>query len=116
MLAREIVVADRGVVHLTHRMPWLVAFTFGLLHGLGFAGALGDIGLPERAIPLALLFFNLGVEAGQLAFVLFLLLLYKLAGREMAPTLLRTRPAMGYGLGALATFWFFQRLPPIWGG
>ncbi|MEQ1858176.1 MAG: HupE/UreJ family protein, partial [Longimicrobiales bacterium] len=116
MLAREIVVADRGVVHLTHRMPWLVAFVFGLLHGLGFAGALGDIGLPERAIPLALLFFNLGVEAGQLAFVLLLVALYRLAGGAFGPKLLRARPAMGYALGALATLWFFQRLPPVWGG
>ena len=116
MLAREIVVADRGVVHLTHRMPWLVAFVFGLLHGLGFAGALGDIGLPQRAIPLALLFFNLGVEAGQLAFVLSLLVLYRLAGGWVAPRLLRARPIMGYALGVLATFWFLQRLPPIWGG
>jgi len=116
MLAREIVVADQGVVHLTHRMPWLVAFVFGLLHGLGFAGALGDIGLPQRAIPLALLFFNLGVESGQLAFVLLLLALYRLAGGWVAPSLLRARPILGYALGALATLWFFQRLPPIWGG
>ncbi|MBM4183575.1 MAG: HupE/UreJ family protein [Gemmatimonadetes bacterium] len=116
MLAREIVVADRGVVHLTHRMPWLVAFVFGLLHGLGFAGALGDIGLPESAIPLALLFFNLGVEAGQLAFVLLLLALHRFAGGWVATRLLRARPVMGYALGALATLWFFQRLPPIWGG
>jgi hypothetical protein len=116
MLAREIVVADRGVVHLTHRMPWMVAFIFGLLHGLGFAGALGDIGLPERAIPLALLFFNLGVEAGQLAFVLVLLVLYRVAGSALGPKLARARPVLGYALGALATLWFFQRLPPVWGG
>jgi hypothetical protein len=116
MLAREIVVADRGVVHLTHRMPWLVAFVFGLLHGLGFAGALGEIGLPERAIPLALLFFNLGVEAGQLAFVLVLLALHRIAGRWLETRLARMRPAMGYALGALATLWFFERLPAVWGG
>jgi hypothetical protein len=116
LLAREIAVAQRGVVHLTHRMPWLVAFVFGLLHGLGFAGALGDIGLPERAIPLALLFFNLGVEAGQLGFVLLLVVLHRLAGGALGDKLLRARPAVGYALGALATLWFFQRLPPIWGG
>lgn len=116
MLAREIVVADRGIVHLTHRMPWLVAFVFGLLHGLGFAGALGDIGLPQGAIPLALLFFNLGVEAGQLAFVLVLLVLYRLAGGGLGERLLRAKPVMGYALGALATLWFFERLPAIWGG
>ncbi len=116
MLAREIVVADHGVVHLTHRMPWLVAFIFGLLHGLGFAGALGDIGLPQGAIPLALLFFNLGVEVGQLAFVLMLLVLYRLAGDGLVARLPRAKPVMGYGLGALATLWFFERLPAIWGG
>ena len=116
MLAREIVVAERGSMHLTHRMPWLVAFVFGLLHGLGFAGALGEIGLPERAIPLALLFFNLGVEAGQLAFVLALLVLHRLAGRALEARLANLRPAMGYALGALATLWFFERLPAVWGG
>jgi len=116
MLAREIVVADRGVMHLTHRMPWLVAFVFGLLHGLGFAGALGDIGLPERAIPLALLFFNLGVEAGQLAFVLALLAVYQVAGGALGARMRRARPYLGYALGALATLWFIQRLPPVWGG
>lgn len=116
LLAREIVVGERGVVHLTHRMPWLVAFVFGLLHGLGFAGALGEIGLPERAIPLALLFFNLGVEAGQLAFVCALLVLYRLAGGRVGERLPRARPAMGYALGALATLWFFERLPAVWGG
>ncbi|MGE0158880.1 MAG: HupE/UreJ family protein [Gemmatimonadales bacterium] len=116
MLAREIVVADSGTVHLTHRMPWLVAFVFGLLHGLGFAGALGEIGLPQSAIPVALLFFNLGVEAGQLAFVLVLLLLHRLVGGRLEPRMARMRPAMGYALGALATLWLFQRLPGVWGG
>ncbi|MGZ8263977.1 MAG: HupE/UreJ family protein, partial [Burkholderiales bacterium] len=56
---------SRGQVSLTERMPWLVAFVFGLLHGLGFAGALAEIGLPQNAIPLALLRFNIGVEIGQ---------------------------------------------------
>ena len=116
MLAREIVVADRGAVHLTHRMPWLVAFVFGLLHGLGFAGALGEIGLPQSAIPVALLFFNLGVEAGQLAFVLALLVVHRLVGRALEGRLERMKPAMGYALGALATLWFFERLPAVWGG
>jgi hypothetical protein len=116
MLAREIAVADRGAVHLTHRWPWVVAFVFGLLHGLGFAGALGDIGLPPSAIPVALLFFNLGVEAGQLAFVLTLLVLHRLAGGQLEARLGRMKPAMGYALGALATFWFIERLPAVWGG
>ena len=115
LLAREIVVADRGPAHLTHRKPWLVAFVFGLLHGLGFAGALGDIGLPESAIPSALLFFNLGVEVGQLAFVLVLLALHRLMQRTRPMRLPKLQPVSGYALGALATLWFFDRLPAIWG-
>ena len=118
LLAREIVVAGRGRVHLTHAMPWLVAFVFGLLHGLGFAGALSEIGLPSGAIPLALLFFNVGVEAGQLLFVLALAGVHALAGRlpALRAWLPRLHPVMGYAIGALATFWFFDRLPAVWGG
>lgn len=115
LLAREIVMADRGLVHLTHRKPWLVAFIFGLLHGLGFAGALGDIGLPQSAIPLALLFFNLGVEAGQLLFVVALLVAARAFGRAIRAHVPRLQPVLGYALGALATLWFFDRLPAIWG-
>ena len=115
LLAREIVAADRGLVHLTHRKPWLVAFIFGLLHGLGFAGALGDIGLPQSAIPLALLFFNLGVEAGQLVFVLALIAVARALEKTLRPRLTTLQPALGYALGALATLWFFDRLPAIWG-
>ena len=54
---------------LTERYPWIVAFAFGLLHGFGFAGALTEIGLPQNSIPMALLFFNVGVEIGQLLFI-----------------------------------------------
>jgi hypothetical protein len=115
LLAREIVMADRGLVHLTHRKPWLVAFIFGLLHGLGFAGALGDIGLPQSAIPLALLFFNLGVEAGQLLFVVALIVAARALGQAVRAHAPRLQPVLGYALGALATLWFFDRLPAIWG-
>jgi len=115
LLAREIVVGARGFVHLTHRQPWLVAFVFGLLHGLGFAGALGEIGLPESAIPLALLFFNLGVEAGQLLFVLAVLGVYSLMRANTRLSAPKFEPLVGYALGALATLWFFGRLPAIWG-
>jgi hypothetical protein len=66
-VARELLVGHDG--SLTRRKPWLVAFLFGLLHGFAFAGALAETGLPEGDIPLALLLFNLGVEAGQLIFV-----------------------------------------------
>ena len=69
LLAVEIARRDRGTGGLTARKPWLAAFTFGLLHGFGFAGALSQIGLPTGDVPLALLAFNLGVEAGQIAFI-----------------------------------------------
>lgn len=115
LLAREVVVADRGLLHLTHRKPWLVAFIFGLLHGLGFAGALGEIGLPESAVPLALLFFNLGVEVGQLVFVVALIVAARALQKTLRPHIPKLQPALGYALGALATLWFFDRLPAIWG-
>jgi hydrogenase/urease accessory protein HupE len=69
LVSVEILNARRGKPSLTARLPWLVAFSFGLLHGFGFAGALAEVGLPQHAIPVALLFFNIGVEIGQLVFV-----------------------------------------------
>ena len=68
-LASEIMHRRAGRPGLTYRQPWIVAFLFGLLHGLGFAGALSEVGLPANAIPFALLFFNVGVEIGQLLFI-----------------------------------------------
>jgi hypothetical protein len=68
-VAAEIVHAHLGKPGLTQRYPWIVAFTFGLLHGLGFASALAEVGLPQLSIPVALLFFNVGVEIGQLLFI-----------------------------------------------
>jgi hypothetical protein len=96
---------------LTARWPWLVAFSFGLLHGFGFASALQDLGLPRGDIPLALFAFNIGVECGQLAFVALVLALAALARRARADRLeaqaLRAAP---YAIGTLAAFWFFERL------
>jgi hydrogenase/urease accessory protein HupE len=113
LLAREVVMGSRGRVHLVHRRPWLVALAFGLLHGLGFAGALGQIGLRSVDIPLALFFFNLGVELGQLAFVVVALLASRVARSTANVPAARLKPALGYGLGALATLWFFERLPAV---
>ncbi|HSK38846.1 MAG TPA: HupE/UreJ family protein [Arenibaculum sp.] len=110
-LASELMRRRRDGPGLTERHPWLVAFSFGLLHGLGFAGALAEVGLPEADIPLALLVFNLGVEAGQLLFVAALLALSWLWRRAIVqppPPWLRDAPA--YAIGSLATFWLIERV------
>jgi len=109
-VACEIVHGDRGRPGLTARRPWIVAFTFGLLHGFGFAGALAALGLPERAIAPALLFFNVGVEVGQILFIAAVLLLTRSLRRvaQRWPRAVRTVPA--YGIGGLAMFWLIQRV------
>ena len=121
-VAAEIVHGLRGRAGLTGRYPWVVAFTFGLLHGLGFAGALSEIGLPRSAIPLALLCFNLGVEVGQLFFVLGVVLALKSIGRLVArqPAGGRTIAGMraeltaAYVIGAVAAFWVIERTVAFW--
>ena len=112
-LAREIITGQRGEHSLTHRKPWLVAFVFGLFHGFGFAGALGELGLSDADIPLALLFFNLGVEAGQIAFIAALAMLNWLFNRHYANLHSSLNRGLAYGLGIIATFWFMQRLPTL---
>ena len=91
---------------LASRHPWAIALPFGLLHGLGFAGALAEIGLPAREVPLALAAFNVGVELGQLAFVAALVLLgaaATAAPRLRVPGTRRAKVAVGYGIGAFPT-------------
>jgi hypothetical protein len=95
---------------MTDRYPWVVAFAFGLLHGLGFAGALSDIGLPQGEIPFALLFFNIGVELGQLIFVAAVLLLVGLLRGLRLETQSWARIVPGYIIGTLASYWFIERL------
>jgi hypothetical protein len=97
----------------SRRWPALVAFLFGLIHGLGFAGALKDIGLPQQNIPVALLSFNLGVEAGQLMVVALAWGLTVLLRRYSFAPLVK-RPAL-YGIGALASFWTISRVVAIAG-
>ena len=80
-VACEIVHRRQGRSGLTEMWPWVIAFSFGLLHGLGFASALREVGLPQNAIPLALLFFNVGVELGQLLFIGFVIAVIALAVR-----------------------------------
>ncbi|MEY4268936.1 MAG: hypothetical protein RLZZ58_152 [Pseudomonadota bacterium] len=108
-LAVEIAKRQPGAPRLSERAPWLVAFLFGLLHGFGFAGALREVGLPEGEVPTALLTFNLGVEAGQVAIVVtaaaVLAALRRFAARAEAPAV---RLAT-YAIGTLAAYWFFER-------
>jgi hypothetical protein len=109
-LGPEIVRVWRGETSFTIRHPWVVAFAFGLLHGFGFASGLAQLGLPKDEIPLALLLFNVGVEIGQLAFVLVILLL------ERSFRLLEIRWPLvvarlpGYAVGTLGAFWTIQRV------
>lgn len=116
-LAIEILKREETELRLSERAPWMVAFSFGLLHGLGFAGALQDIGLPEVDIAMALLAFNLGVEAGQLAFVGVVLaagyvLKAVLAKLNVLSVRLVTSAnlAAGYAIGTVATFWVAERI------
>jgi len=118
LVAVEVVNARRGKPSLAARWLWLVAFCFGLLHGFGFAGALAEVGLPHHAIPVALLFFNLGVEIGQLVFVAAILTAAGLFRRAIA---LRLEPALvqrtvsrldvtaAYAIGAVAAYWLMER-------
>jgi hypothetical protein len=106
----EIVKLRRGEIGLTARQPWVVAFAFGLLHGLGFATALTNLGLPKAVLPFALLFFNVGVEIGQLAFV-FVVLALIWSHRRVEAMLPRWAAAMpAYIIGSVATYWFLSRM------
>ncbi len=111
IVATEAVKMSREEIGVTVRYPWAVAFPFGLLHGLGFAGALLDTGLPQHDVPLALFAFNVGVECGQLIFLAVLLgsasLIRWFAHSERL--ILKIRPIAAYGIGAVAGFWLIER-------
>jgi len=113
-VASEIVHARQGKPGLTQRWPWIVAFTFGLLHGFGFAGALTEIGLPAQAVPLALLFFNVGVEAGQLLFIAAVGVMIVVARRLPLPQPTWVWRVPAYGIGAVAAFWSIERVAGFW--
>jgi hydrogenase/urease accessory protein HupE len=99
---------------LTRRAPWAVAFAFGLLHGFGFASVLLEIGLPEKHVPMALLFFNVGVEFGQLAIIALVIALRLLAGRLNVRKPWLT-PSIVYAMGSLAAFWTIDRVRAVFG-
>ncbi len=123
-VAAEIIHGAHGEPRLATRAPWLVAFVFGLLHGFGFAGALSEIGLPQQDVPLALLFFNVGVEVGQLLFIVAVIGVFSLLTRLVrsrgsqdhgpwhSETLIRTPVA--YAIGSMAAFWTVQRVVGFW--
>ena len=118
-VACEIVRRRQGRSGLTEAWPWIIAFTFGLLHGFGFAGALREVGLPQNAIPLALLFFNVGVEVGQLLFITLAMAVITAAvylARKLNRSNVTPQFAFNwngtisaYGIGAVAAFGLIER-------
>jgi len=113
-VAAEVVRSREGKAGLTERYPWVVALIFGLLHGLGFASALAEVGLPQLAVPTALLFFNVGVEIGQLVFIGVVFSIIG-AGRMLGHHLALSRPQWlwripPYAIGGAASYWLFERV------
>jgi hypothetical protein len=91
------------------RRPWLMAASFGLLHGMGFAGALREVGLPGEEIPMALFTFNVGIEIGQLAFVLAIAGVRSTLRAPLAAAPRWTQAVPPYAIGVLAAYWCYQR-------
>ena len=109
-LASEIVHKHNGVIGITERYPWVIAFIFGLFHGLGFAGALSEIGVPQHEVPLALLMFNVGVESGQLLFIAVALGLIALLRRLPLTAPQGAWRLLPYAIGSVAAFWTIERV------
>ena len=116
-LAVELLKRTDGTPRLSERYPWVISFSFGLLHGLGFAGALSEIGLPQGEVPMALLAFNVGVELGQLTFVAAVLavlaglrVLWAKTSEAPRPMSLSGASATAYVIGGVATFWLVERV------
>lgn len=113
-VAAEILHGRQGREGIAARAPWIVALTFGLLHGLGFAGGLCDAGLPVAHIPLALLFFSLGVEAGHFLFIGVVVSVIMLAQQPNLRMPQRARLVPPYAIGAVASYWFIARIAAFW--
>jgi hydrogenase/urease accessory protein HupE len=109
-LAKEIIIVHRGKPSTTAQYPWLVAFIFGLLHGMGFARALGEIGIPENEVFMALFSFNIGVELGQLTFIFAVLSILTIYKRLLVQLPYWTKQIPAYVIGCTASFWLLQRL------
>lgn len=113
MVAAEVVALAGGRTGPIAKRPARIAFTFGLLHGLGFASALREAGLPPQEIPISLLAFNLGVEAGQVMFILAATASVIVLGRVMRLERSALLRVAGYAIGGLAAFWFMDRVSAI---
>lgn len=110
LIAVEVVKSDRNEQSLSQRVPWVVAFLFGLVHGFGFAGALHEIGLPANDVPLMLVSFNIGIEIGQLLIIGGVIAVRGVIGR-LAPTMLRPSTlAASYAIGITSSYWLIDRL------
>ena len=109
-LAAEIVHQRNGVIGITERYPWVIAFIFGLFHGLGFAGALSEIGVPQHEVPLALFMFNIGVETGQLLFIAVVLSLIALLKRLPLTAPQGAWRLLPYSIGGVAAYWTIDRV------
>ncbi len=109
-LAGEIINSHNDKFSITEQYPWIVAMFFGLFHGLGFAGALAGIGLPQNEIPIALLMFNLGVETGQIIFLVTVLLLWEIIRKFNITWPTNSWKWMPYAIGSLAAFWTIERI------
>lgn len=112
-VAAELLRSRDGKATLAARLPWIASFTFGLLHGFGFAGALREVGIPEDGVAPALLFFNLGVEAGQVMFIAAVLAAFSLWRRIRLPIPPWAVRVPAYAIGATASFWFVERTMAI---
>ena len=108
-VASELVKARSGERRLSEDYPWIVAFVFGLLHGFGFAGALKETGLPQTDISLALLTFNLGVEAGQLMFITASLVVFRAASILVTVPIAPARLSAAYLIGTTSMVWLVAR-------
>lgn len=108
--ASELIKTRAGEARLSQDYPWVVAFAFGLLHGFGFAGALRETGLPQTDVPLALLMFNVGVEAGQLLFVAAIVLAIRAGTAFIRLPVVPLRLAVAYAIGTVSMVWFMTRV------
>jgi hypothetical protein len=113
-VASELIKMQSGERRLSEDYPWIVAFAFGLLHGFGFAGALKETGLPQIDVPLALLTFNLGVEAGQLLFVTVVLTGFRAATALFTVPIPPVRLAAAYLIGTTSMVWLVARVGSFW--